>query len=268
MRIKSNLFFKSFILSLIGFALVGAVIVASLYMDKTALVPLSRETNVLIGITRDGEAISFTVINFNPSKQTVKLLHIPDNLLLDNGSILQHNYETEGIRSVLEKTEELIGARIDRHMIFSTEAISALTDTAGKFEYLIPYKFVYNGMEYSGNQPINGKLAGAMFNYSGYDMTKVSMSEMAGSFLASFLSKHGNASSIAKILSALTDGSLQKKIVTDLEDDELTDYCTLISSYLTLNKETVQLNGQYRNTTENIYFYPNELISDHNIFHK
>lgn len=268
MKIKFNLFLKSFLLSFAAFALVACIILASLYINAVSIEPEKEETTVLLGIADKEKLLSLTVINFDPSSTKISFLPIPDNTLLESNTLLQATYPTASVDTALESIELIIGAEIDRYAILSVDALAYAVNEMGGFEYLIPNKFVYNGKLYSGpERNMNGDLARAMFTYKGYDMKKVSISDMGLSFLYSFLSKFANSSYTYKMGEVLTSDTMLRLIDTDLSDKELLAYCSLLSRYSSYSINEIKLMGTYHDeASSSIYFTPNNYNSDKNIF--
>ena len=268
MKIKSKLFYKSFFLSLAIFALVAGIILTSLFMDKVSVYPTKEESNVLVGITHNGEVISLSVINCDPKNSTIRFLSIPDNTLLSDGRVLQALYQKNNLSLMESTVERLIGAKIDRYLFFSAESVSALTNEIGSFDYLILYPFTYKNHEHLGFSFMNGELAYEMLTYDGYDMTKVSMASIGDSYLRSFLTTHAGPVTSDMIAKALVSNDISSGINTNLTNDEITEYCNFLAKYSSLNHESVYLEGQTHLTSSRLYFTPNTYHSDKNIFKK
>ncbi len=134
MKIKSNLFYKSFFLSLAVFTLVSALILISLYLNVTSVDPMNEESNVLIGVTHNGKVISLSVVNCNPDNRTISFLSLPDNTLLSDGRVLQELYQNNNHSTIESSVEGLIGAKIDRYMFLTVDAIAELTNNVGSFD--------------------------------------------------------------------------------------------------------------------------------------
>lgn len=266
MKIQSKVFYKSFFISLLIFTLVAGIIISSLYMDSVAVEPAKRESNIMLGLSHNGKLISLLVLNCNPQNNSISFLPIPDNTILENGEILQEQYSTIRINKLRDSVEGLIGTKINRFIIFSTDALSGITNEVGKFEYLIPYKFVYDNHEHSGPSYMNGELTLAMFTYSGYDMTKTSMSDMASSYLYSFLLKHANPTEATKISDAINSSDIKKMIKTNMSNDEVIQYCDFLANYSTLMQRNISIEGTTHLTSSKLYFTPNNYNTDKNIF--
>ena len=268
MKIKIALLIKSFLLAFVALALTSAIIITSLYIDRNSLRPESDETTVLIGIEDKNKMIALTVINFDPQNSMVSFLPIPDNTLLENSVILQSLYSKENPAALIDRVEGIIGTQIHRYAIFSTTALVDVIDDMGEFEYLIPHKFVYEGQLHSGlEKSMDGSLAKAMFTYTEYDMKKVSISDMAMSFIYSFLSKFATSSYSAQLQDALVSVFEDNTIATNLEKEELISYSQLFSRYTSFSHKEVKLEGTVHNdSSSSIYFTPNTLYSTKNIF--
>lgn len=266
MKFHSKVFYKSFFISMAVFAIIATIIVASFYSEAIAIEPTQRESNVLMGISHGGKIISLLVLNCNPKSNTIAFLPIPDNTLLSDGDVLQNQYSPTRIKNMVNSVEELIGARINRYIIFSTDALAAITNSVGKFDYLIPYKFIYNNYEHSGPSYMDGELSKAMFTYTGYDMTKVSISEIGNSYLHSFLSKHATPNGSLKLAEAINSKDVRKLMQTNISQDEMDEYCKFLSNYSSLTHKPVELDGNTHLTSSKLYFTPTTFKSDKNIF--
>lgn len=270
MKIRFNLFLKSFLLSFVAFALVACIIIASLYITAVSIEPEEDETTVLLGIYGQGKILSLTVINFDPSTSTVSFLPIPDNTLLRSNVLLQTTYPNQEISVAINGIEGIIGTRINRYLMLSVDALAHIVNELGEFSCLIPHnlKFNYNGIHYSGPElNMNGDLAGAMFTYGGYDMKKVSISEIGLSFLYSFLSKFANSAYTYEMGELLTSKQTLKLIDTDLSDKEMLAYCSLLSRYSSYDTKELKLSGTVHDeASSSVYFSPDTYNSDKNIF--
>lgn len=266
MKIKMQLFLKSFLLSFLLFAIISSIIIASTYIEKVSLKPLEKESTILIGILHEDEVISLSVLNFNPEKREIAFLPIPDNTLISNNTILQDFYTPNNVNNVIGKIENLIGTNIDRYILFSADAVRELTNNVGKVNYYIPYKFMHEGTEFSGQANLSGDTAYSMFTYTGYNYKEASISNMASSFLQSFLSNHANESNISKIKSALTSSTVTKLTKTNLNEEEINAYCDYLSNYSSLSHRFLELKGTIQTTSKSRYFTPNELLATKNIF--
>ena len=89
MKTRSDIFFKSFFISLIVFSLIAALIISSMYIERAFVDPTKRESNIVIGITLDDDLLCLCVLNCDPKSKEVTYLPIPDNLILEDGKILQ-----------------------------------------------------------------------------------------------------------------------------------------------------------------------------------
>ena len=78
MKVKSNLFLKSFAISFLIFFLIAAIVLTNLYMTRIAVDPENRESNILIGLTHNGEVVSLALLHCDPKDKTVTFLAIPD----------------------------------------------------------------------------------------------------------------------------------------------------------------------------------------------
>ena len=266
MKFRMDSFSKSFLISLVAFALIAAIVIAYMYMDRVAVDPTKRESNLLIGLTHNGKLLSISMLNCDPKNNEITYLAIPDNTMLSDGRILQDLYGWMNTREMISSIEDITGARVNRYIFFSTDAVYSITNDVGKFEYLIRFPFKHNDIEHSGNTYMNGELSKAMFTYGGYDMTNVSLSIIGESFLQNFLSKHANNSSIDKLTDAIVAEKSSLHLNTNLSNDEIVEYCSFFANFSTLNQSTVSIDGEIRYTSTNKFFYPTNNKSDKNIF--
>lgn len=266
MKFRSDSFYKSFFISLAAFALIAAIVIVYMYTDRVAVDPTKRESNLLVGLTHKGELLSLTVINCNPKENEISLLQIPDNTMLDDGRVLQDLYRGISPRDMISEIENIIGARVNRYIFFSADNVSSITNYVGKFEYLIQFPFICNGIEHSGNTYMNGELAKEMFTYGGYNMTNVSMAAIGESFLQNFLSKHANTSTIDAVTDAIVSEKSTFDLKTNLNNNEITEYCNFLANFSALNQLNVTIEGEIRYTSTNKFFYPNNYKTEKNIF--
>ncbi len=265
MKVKSDVLYKSFFISLIAFAIIAAIILGGLYFDRIAVDPTQRSSNILVGLTDGNDIISLTFIHCDPKNNSLSFLPVPDNTMLQDGRILQEFYSIARPSELIRSLENLTGAVVNRYIFFTVDAMAELVDSLGKFEYLIRYPFTYNGNENSGNANMNGELAKAMFTYKSYDRSKVSMSHIAEAFIQSFLSKHGNASNINKMADSIVKSASKYRVNTDLTDEEIYAYCSLFSSFSQFAKHSVALEGETKTGSSNQYFVP-DYTKNKNIF--
>ena len=265
MKITKKLFWKSFLLSFAISIVVASIIITSLYINKTSVNPTGEESTILLGVTSNDKLIALTVVNCNPSNNRIQFLQIPDNTLLSDGKVLQDLFDNN-IHLLKQNIEKLIGCKIDRYAFFDMNAISTLNNEIGRFEFLIPYKFVYNDHEHSGQSYMSGELAVAMFTYSGYDGKKVSYAQIGYSYLTSFLAKHATPSSSDRLSEVLI--SLNDDIKSNFSNKEIIEYCKFISKYSSMYQNTLSIKGITQETSSKVYFTPEQYNSDHNIFNK
>lgn len=268
MKIKASLFIKSFLLAFIALALVAAIIITSTYIERSTVSPEATESTLLIGLVDRNKALSLIVINFDPVNSMISFLPIPDNTLLENSVILQSMYENNDATKIVNSIEGIIGTDIDRYALFSTDALVNVVNDMGEFEFLIPHKFVHDGQLHSGLEKyMNGELAKAMFTYGEYDMKKVSLSDIAVSFVYSFLSKYANSSYSADLQNALISAFVDNTIITNLNKDEIAGYCTLFAKYSAYSHRELKIKGTVHNdSSSSVYFTPETLHSNKNIF--
>lgn len=267
MKIRSRLFVKSFLLSLVIFVLLAAIIVTSLYMDKTALLPTQRETTVLVGIVDGDTVISLAVLRADPQSSEIKLLPVPDNTIVD-GKILQEQYNKGDADTLLNYLSGIVGRNIDRYLLISPNALESAVNTVGTFQYFIQYQFLYSGVAYGGNySKMNGELVRAMLTYGGYDRKSVSVSTLSLNFFSYFMTKYSNTADFDEIYGLLERSVSSGESDTDLTDGELAEYLELLSKYSEYAHTTLTLSGKTDGTSSEInYFIPESLHSETDIF--
>lgn len=267
MKIRSKLFLKSFLLSLVIFVLLAGIIITSLYIDKTALVPTERESTLLLGLIDGDSVVSLMLICARPQSSTLTLLPIPDYTLV-NGKILQEQYTRGNADTILESLSGIVGRNIDRYMLISADALEASVNTIGAFTHFIQYQFDHSGKTYGGTYTqMNGELVRSMLTYDGYNKKTVSVSELCAGFFETFMTKHISESRLGRIQTILTDSIASGSTDTDLTESELAQYCELFSKYQTLTHTRLALSGKIDGVSaERNYFIPDTLSSEHDIF--
>ena len=266
MKVNSDFFFKSFSISLIIFAIIAAIIIGNLYVNTVAIEPQKRDSNILIGITHNSELLSMTLVHCDPKDNSITLLPIPDNTIVSDGTVLQNLYESRKPTELIKFIQDMTGARVNRYIFFSTDTLSSLIESAGNFQYLVRYPFVHLGNEYSGNIYMTGELAKAMFTYSGYDMTKVSLSAIGESFLHNVLSSYSNFNDMQKFDNEIKAIFSGYRVNTNISDSEITEYCKFFSKFSSLEQLSVAIDGEYIATSSNLYFVPTQNKVNKNIF--
>lgn len=263
MKTRSDIFFKSFFISLIVFSLIAALIISSMYIERAFVDPTKRESNIVIGITLDDDLLCLCVLNCNPKSKEVTYLPIPDNLILEDGRILQKSYNKKMPRSLLSTINDLSGAYINKYLFISIDGVTAINDKLGGFEFLIRYPFEYNGETQSGNTYMTGEMAKSMFSYNGYDMTKVSLSDMGLAYLTSLLSSFADSNSL---FVSLSDTYISSCINTDITEAEMLEYSKFFSKYGDMSHRFLELEGDKRPTSSNLYFIPQNYKTNKKIF--
>ena len=266
MKIKSELFKKSFLISLIVFAIISAIIMTNLYFESMIVDPTERKSNVLIGLTHNGDLISVALLHCNPKNNSITSLAIPDNTMLSNGNILQNLYSSGKPSALIDTIEDLTGAKVNRYLFITMDSLISLTEGVDKFEYLIRHPFVFNGNEYSGNVYMTGELAKAMFTYRNYDASKVSMADMGETFLYNFISTQSNSNNMEAVKSALIVNKSKLNLKTNLTDDEINAYCDFFANFSSITQNTVKLEGETMSSSTNTYFIPSTNKATKNIF--
>ena len=261
MKIKANLFFKSFILAFVIFSLISGVIITSLYIDVISIEPNSKETTVLLGITDKDSLLSLMVLNFKPQENRVTYVPIPDNTFTEDKDTIQESFNGD-FSSIENDIEDLIGTQIDRYVLFSVDALSDLTDNVGDFYFHIKVKF----HSYEGPNNMNGELTKLMFEYQGYDMSKTSISDIATDYFTSFMSQHGNNDSKDKLINSLSSKTFYDLINTDLSKEEMREYAILLSKYSSFTIKRLEIVGQIEKTSSEVFFRPNDFKVKENIF--
>ena len=265
MKVKSHLFLKSFAVSFLIFFLIAAIVLTNLYMTRVAVDPENRESNILIGLTNNGDVVSLALLNCNPKDKTVTFLAIPDNTMLSNGSVLQNLYQPGDPDLMIEGIEDISGAYVHRYIIFSVDAVMSMVNEVGNFEYLIRYPFTYNGKEFSGTTYMTGELAKAMLTYKHYDMSSVSVAKIGETFLTSFISSNSNKSSM-DALNKLIKTMARIDFKTNLSDKEITEYCNFFANFDTMQQKSVSIEGETVATSSSLYFIPTNEKATKNIF--
>lgn len=268
MKIQFKLFIKSFLLSFIILSIVSAIIITSIYIDKSSIDPTEKESLILLGLTNNERVISLTMMHFDPKENEIKFLPVPDNTWINDNTILQDLYSNSDLEPLISNIELLTGARINRYLFLSVDALSSLTQRMGKISFYISNKFVNetNGSSYHGMCDLNGELVKTMFTYSGYDLSVVSISDISLSFLMTFLSESCSDLSISDLSNELLADSNSLHVSTNLSSKEIGKYCELLSSYQTLAHTTLNLRGETHTNKSSKYFIPEKLTSDQNIF--
>lgn len=266
MKVKSDLLYKSFFISLVAFAIIAAIVLANLYFARIAIDPEARESNILIGLVDGRDIISLTLVHCNPQKNALTFLPIPDNTMLSDGKILQSLYSIGRPNQLIQSLENITGAIVHRYIFFSVDAMGQLVDSLGNFEYLIRSPFNFNNYEYSGNVSMSGDVAKAMFTYKYYDKSKVSMSLIGEAFIQSFLSKYGNISNSSKITDLIIKSSKDYRINTNLSSEEIHKYSYFISNFSLLAKQSISIAGESKTGSSITYFVPENYKTNKNIF--
>ena len=231
MKIKWKLFSKSFLLAFLTFAVLSTIIITSLYLDANAVDPLNKESTVLIGLTEKDKVLSLCIINFDPQNDTIKFLPIPDNVWISNGTVLQNQYDKRKIADFRESLEKLIGAKIDRYIMLTTENIVDIN------------------------------------SHMGQDISDVSLSNIGFAYLKTFLDSYAKAPHIEKLADILSTKSFLKSTHTNLSKKEMKAYCELLSQYILMTRKTIDISGKYDTQPySNTYFIPDNPQPDKNIF--
>lgn len=265
MKIKSKLFLKSFFLSFAAFAAVAAIIITNAYMNKLSVDPSNKESVVLIGVADGDSIISLTLVDIDPVGNTVSFCKIEDNMFISTGVVLQNMYSAENSKSMLSTLSKIVGSRIDRYILLSPSSAGELTDILGGVNYLVPYKFEYNGKSYSGNNVMNGELVCAMLSYDDYSKD-VSLSEIGCSYLKSFAVKYSELDKSDEFFEAVADLIVQGAIDTNMKSSEIYEYCAVLAKYSQFAHKNVSIGGYKDQTSSNVFFIPDTLNSPYNIF--
>ncbi len=265
MKIKSKLFLKSFFLSLAAFAAVAGIIITHAYMNKLSVDPQGKESVVLLGVADGDSLISLTLVNIDPVGNAVSFCKIEDNMFISTGVVLQNMYSFGNAGGMISTLSKIVGARIDRYIVFSPSSVGNLTDILGGVNYLIPYKFEYDGKSYSGNNVMSGELACAMLSYENYSK-EVSVSEIGCSYLKSFAVKYSELGKTAEFSEAVVTLNNQGAIDTNMKNSEIYEYCAVLAKYSQFAHRNVSIEGYNDQTSSNVFFIPNTLNSPYNIF--
>lgn len=266
MKIKSDVLFKSFVISLLVFAIIASVVISVSYVNTVAVDPDQRESNLLVGLTDNGKLLSIELLHCDPKEDCISFLSIPDNTMLESGNVLQSQYKFGDMQNLIFSVEDITGARVNRYIFISLDSLEHLVNDVGRFEYLIRYPFVYNGMEYSGNTYMTGELAKAMFLYDSYDMTTASMAAIGESFLYNFLSSHSNANDMYALKNSLKSLVISTYSNTNITEDELSKYCNFFLKFSGLDKHMIEIQGERMASSSSLYFIPAQYKATKNIF--
>lgn len=267
MKFNKKLFFKTFLLAFLTFGVLSVIIITSLYIDANAIDPLNEETTVLVGVTEKDILLSLCIINFDPENNTISYLPIPDNVWIDNSVVLQDQYNKRSISNLKNSLETLIGTKINRYILFSTDNLAALNNHMGQFPMNVQYQFEHNGEMKAGTLHMDGELVKSMFTYSKYDMTKVSMSDIGFAYLKTFLATFAKPSHIVKLSDIASDKSFIRDTNTNLSKKEILSYCQLLSQYTLIYQRTIELSGKYDTQPySSTYFIPDTPQANKNIF--
>lgn len=269
MKSGAKTFLGSFVIAFFAFSLIAAIIITLAYSALSSPDPEKKESNLLVVGLDEGERVfSITVINVDPIRETVSFLSIPDNTLIGENQVLQSLYDSKNVLRLKGSVETLLGISISRYMIFTPEKIGKISDRMGSFEYSIKYPFISGDSELVGTVLMNGKMARDMFSYQGYDMKKASLSEIGISYLQSILSKFANEQNIDDLLAAVLDNGFCGSQYTNLSEEELQKYASVLRGYPSMLHRNVELEGEYNETSARKYFSPLKIKSDKNIFEK
>lgn len=266
MKIKSKLFLKSFFLSFAAFAAVAVIIITNAYMNKMAVDPQNKESVILLGVSDGYSIISLALVDIDPISKTISFCNVEDNTVISNGVLLQNMYSEKSVSEMISTLSKIVGVRIDRYALLSPSAVGELTDCLDGVNYLIPYKFEFDGKSYSGNSVMSGEVVSAMLSYGGYSK-EVSVSDMACSYLRSYAVRYSELSSrIDEIHDVLHRLSTENSIDTNLTDSEMREYCEIFADYSSFAHKNVSIAGSKQETSSNVFFIPSTLHSPSNIF--
>ena len=267
MKFNKKLYFKTFLLAFLILGLLSSIIITSLYLDANSVDPISQESTVLLGITNNNKLLSLCVMNFDPINNSISYLPIPDNVWIDNGVVLQNQYNKRNISDLESSIEQLIGTKINRYVLFSIDDILKLNNKMGQFSMTAQYPFEHNGQIKAGTLYMDGELTKSMFAYSGYDMAKVSISNIGFAYLKTFLSTFAKPSQIQELTDTISSNSFLRGAHTNLNKKEMKAYCELLSKYSLFSQRIIEINGKYDTQPySSTYFIPDNPKSDKNIF--
>lgn len=275
MKVKYQIFCKSFFLSFIIFAVIAGIVLTSFYVKVNKIDPVNNESNIMLGVVDNDKIVSLSVINLNPAEKTIKFLPIPDKTLLYNNDnvLLQDLYNKNNTQNLQNVVEKLIGAKIDRYLFISVDGVANLTNqmlAKDNTQLLcqILYKFSYNGAEYSSYCTIDrGEVAKAMFLSSSYSSSEnVSFSDVGIKFVQSLFSAYAKPSSAEKLANVLNSTELKNHINTNLNKKEINAYGDLLSKCDKYSLTVINISGKNISTSSSSYFVPDNINSDKNIF--
>ena len=275
MKVKYQIFCKSFFLSFIIFAVIAGIVLTSFYVKVNKIDPVNNESNIMLGVVDNDKIVSLSVINLNPAEKTIKFLPIPDKTLLYNNDnvLLQDLYNKNNTQNLQNVVEKLIGAKIDRYLFISVDGVANLTNqmlAKDNTQLLcqILYKFSYNGAEYSSYCTIDsGEVAKAMFLSSSYSSSEnVSFADVGIKFVQSLFSAYAKPSSAEKLANVLNSTELKNHINTNLNKKEINAYGDLLAKCDKYSLTVINISGKNISTSSSSYFVPDNINSDKNIF--
>ncbi len=267
MKINIKMFCKSFLLAFLVFGIISAIIITSLYIDSNAINPNNEETTILLGVTNGDKIISLCLVNCKPQNESISFLPIPDNVWLDNGSVLQNQYNKNNISDMKSSLENIVGVKINRYIIFSVDNLSEINSKMGHFAMTPLYPFEHNGEMKAGTLNMNAELVKSMFTYSDYDLSEVSMSNIGVSYLKTFLDIYTKPTYIDKLSEVLSEKSFLRGTNTNITSDEMKEYCELLSKYGSMKQNQLELSGKYDTQPHSSkYFIPDNSAKNKNIF--
>ena len=144
MKIKWKFFYKSFLLAFLTFAIISSIIITNLYLDANAVDPLHKESTVLLGITENDKLISLCVININPQNNSFSFLPIPENVWIENGQVLQNQYNKKDISEFNTSIRNLIGTKINRYIFITTNDLNEIFSNMGESPIKLTYKAFFD----------------------------------------------------------------------------------------------------------------------------
>lgn len=176
--------------------------------------PLSYQEgiyNILIcGTDGDGyKSDTIIVANLNANDHIVSLLSIPrDTLIYCDYRIPKINaaYTAGGVSNLKDHLEQLLGFRVDGHVVVDLEAFVRIVDLVGGVEFDVPQDMFYNDPTQDlyinlqkGHQLLDGEHAMQLVRYRNYDAADLKRISVQQDFLKALAKKCVSIGSLTKI---------------------------------------------------------------------
>lgn len=189
---------------------------------------------------------TLVILSIDTETATAALLSIPrDTYIVDSYEIPKINRvygdnAERGARALVELTENMLGFRLDGHLIFDETVLAEVVDSLGGISFFVPSKPTYHGLN-TGLQTINGSDAFELFRYNeGYNNIEIDSCQIQRNYLIkildALLQKQEEMQTYAQMI---CDGS-----TTDLTPDILVYFATLLKDYQFANAFDTALPGE------------------------